>query len=65
MKEAGGRMKLKLGLHGNWVDHREIEAWQKRRAEDGDIGPVKVATEPLPWQKKLAEQNSKDAANGA
>ncbi len=50
-------LKLKLGLHGNWVDSRDIEAWQQRRAADGDVGPVQVATEPLPWQKKLAEQS--------
>lgn len=51
-------LKLKLGLHGNWVDQRDIEAWQKRRGEDGDLGPLQVATEPLPWQKKFfAEQN--------
>jgi carotenoid cleavage dioxygenase len=50
-------LKLKLGLHGNWVDHRDIEAWQARRAESGDVGPVQVATEPLPWQKALAAQN--------
>ena len=49
-------LKLKLGLHGNWVDHRDIEAWQRRRAEDGDVGPLQVATEPLPWQKKMAEK---------
>jgi carotenoid cleavage dioxygenase len=49
-------LKLKLGLHGNWVDHRDIEAWQQRRAENGDVGPVQVAKEPLPWQKKLAGQ---------
>lgn len=46
-------LKLKLGLHGNFVDHRDIEAWQKRRdAGAGDVGPVKIATEPLPWQKE-------------
>jgi len=44
-------LKLKLGLHGNWVDNREIEAWKERRAEGGEVGPVKVATEMLPWQK--------------
>ncbi|KAK4447351.1 carotenoid oxygenase [Podospora aff. communis PSN243] len=44
-------LKVKLGLHGNWVDNRDIEAWKARRAEGGDVGPVKVATEPLPWQK--------------
>lgn len=57
-------LKLKLGLHGNFVDHRDIEAWQQRRAtEGGDVGPVKVATEPLPWQKSRATGQS--AANGA
>ncbi|KAK4113191.1 carotenoid oxygenase [Canariomyces notabilis] len=50
-------LKLKLGLHGNWVDNREIQAWQERRAEDGDVGPVQVAKEPLPWQKQLQGQN--------
>lgn len=46
-------LKLKLGLHGNFVDHRDIEAWQKRRvAGAGDVGPVKIATELLPWQKE-------------
>ncbi|KAL1839255.1 hypothetical protein VTJ49DRAFT_1692 [Mycothermus thermophilus] len=50
-------LKLKLGLHGNWVDQRDIDDWKQRRAEDGDVGPVKVATEPLPWQKKWAEVN--------
>ncbi|KAK8137756.1 hypothetical protein PG984_001136 [Apiospora sp. TS-2023a] len=44
-------LKLKLGLHGNFVDHRDIEAWNKRREEG--LGPVKVATEPLPWQQKM------------
>lgn len=58
-------LKLKLGLHGNWVDHRDIEAWQARRREGGDVGPVKVATEPLPWQKKLAEQKGAAVTNGA
>ncbi|KAK8095336.1 hypothetical protein PG999_013358 [Apiospora kogelbergensis] len=44
-------LKLKLGLHGNFVDHGEVEAWNKRR--DEELGPVKVATEPLPWQQKM------------
>lgn len=57
-------LKLKLGLHGNFVDHRDIEAWQRRRdVEEGDVGPVKVATEPLPWQKRRA-QGENGAANG-
>ncbi|KAH8886952.1 carotenoid oxygenase [Thozetella sp. PMI_491] len=44
-------LKLKLGLHGNFVDHRDIDAWKKRRDANGDIGPVQVAKEMLPWQK--------------
>jgi carotenoid cleavage dioxygenase-like enzyme len=56
-------LKLKLGLHGNFVDHRDIEAWQKRRdARTGDVGPVKVATEPLPWQKKMMEEGESEQA---
>ncbi|KAJ5601579.1 hypothetical protein N7510_011113 [Penicillium lagena] len=43
-------LKLRLGLHGNFVDHREIETWQKRRAPGGEIGPVQVAQKPLDWQ---------------
>lgn len=60
-------LKLKLGLHGNFVDHRDIEAWQKRRDAGGDVGPVKIATEPLPWQKELANGavNGKNGANGS
>ncbi|KAK3365409.1 carotenoid oxygenase [Podospora didyma] len=44
-------LKLKLGLHGNFVDHRDIDAWRERRAEGGDVGPVQTAKEMLPWQK--------------
>jgi carotenoid cleavage dioxygenase len=50
--------KLKMGLHGNFVDHADIEEWEKRRSKDGDVGPLKVAEVPLPWQM----QN--DATNG-
>lgn len=56
-------LALKLGLHGNFVDHRDIEAWQRRRDAGGDVGPVKIATEPLPWQKELA--NGANGANGS
>ncbi|KAJ5971325.1 uncharacterized protein N7479_001243 [Penicillium vulpinum] len=48
--------KLRLGLHGNFVDHKDITAWQKRREEGGEVGPVRAATEPLPWQKQLVSQ---------
>jgi carotenoid cleavage dioxygenase-like enzyme len=43
--------KLRLGVHGNFVDHRDIKAWEERRSEKGDLGPLKPAKEPLPWQK--------------
>jgi len=45
--------KLRLGLHGNFVDHRDIENWQRRRTPGGDVGPLLPAREPLPWQKLL------------
>jgi carotenoid cleavage dioxygenase len=43
-----------MGLHGNFVDQREIEEWEKRRSKNGDVGPAKIATEPLPWQVEEA-----------
>jgi carotenoid cleavage dioxygenase-like enzyme len=43
-------MKLGLGVHGNWVDRSEIEDFAKRRAAEGDLGPLKTAYQPLPWQ---------------
>ncbi len=45
--------KLRLGLHGNFVDQREIETWQELRKENGDLGLVKPALKPLPWQERL------------
>jgi len=58
-------LRLKLGLHGNWVDNRDIEAWKERRAESGDVGPVQVATEMLPWQKAyFAKENAEGETNG-
>jgi len=50
-------LKLKLGLHGNFVDHRDIEAWQDRRAPGGEVGPVKAADKPLAWQTKVLEES--------
>jgi len=44
--------KLRLGVHGNYVDHRDILEWQERRKEGGELGPLEPAKEPLPWQKK-------------
>ncbi|OJD31432.1 carotenoid oxygenase [Diplodia corticola] len=48
-------LKLKLGLHGNWVDAREIEEWTERRREGGVVGPARGAERPLPWQVRLME----------
>ncbi|KAF2178987.1 9-cis-epoxycarotenoid dioxygenase-like protein [Zopfia rhizophila CBS 207.26] len=50
-------VKLRLGLHGNFVEQRELDEWAERRKEGGEVGPAKAATEPLPWQKKLMEAN--------
>lgn len=47
-------LKLRLGLHGNFVDQREVEAWQARRAPGGDVGPVEPAKETLKWQLEAA-----------
>ncbi len=57
--------KLRLGLHGNFVDQREIEEWRKRRSENGDIGPARAASEPLPWQVRMVNGNVNGAVNGS
>lgn len=57
-------LRLRLGFHGNFVDNRDIEAWQERRA--GELGPVQPAKEPLPWQKAFAAARQQNGhANGA
>ncbi|KAF9886733.1 hypothetical protein FE257_011110 [Aspergillus nanangensis] len=43
--------RLRLGLHGNFVDENEIREWRKKR--EGELGPVKPASCPLPWQKEI------------
>lgn len=58
-------VKLRLGLHGNFVEQREIEEWEVRRGEGGDVGPAVAATEPLPWQKKMMEDERTASTNGA
>lgn len=55
-------VKLRLGLHGNFVDHRDLEAWKRRRERDGE--PVTPAEKPLPWQTRFTQQNG-DQNNGA
>lgn len=47
--------KLKLGLHGNWVDGTELEEWGERRKVGGSVGPARAAERPLPWQVKYME----------
>lgn len=49
-------VKLRLGLHGNFIEQKEIDDWTQRRREGGEIGPAKAATEPLPWQKRMLER---------
>ncbi|KAF2006129.1 9-cis-epoxycarotenoid dioxygenase-like protein [Amniculicola lignicola CBS 123094] len=63
-------VKLRLGLHGNFVEQKDLDEWSERRKEGGVVGPAKAATEPLPWQKKLIEEGLKingyggDGTNG-
>lgn len=40
-------LKLRLGLHGNFVEHRDIDTWQARRAPGSDVGPITPAKQPL------------------
>ncbi|OQU96968.1 hypothetical protein CLAIMM_02973 [Cladophialophora immunda] len=57
--------KLRLGLHGNFVEEKEVRAW--REAREQKIGVVKPARSPLPWQRGymivtngVGESNSSD-----
>ncbi|KAF2198131.1 9-cis-epoxycarotenoid dioxygenase-like protein [Delitschia confertaspora ATCC 74209] len=53
-------VKLRLGLHGNFVESKEVEEWKERCKND----PVKVATEALPWQKRMVEENGVGELSG-
>ncbi|KAK0723437.1 retinal pigment epithelial membrane protein-domain-containing protein [Lasiosphaeria miniovina] len=44
--------KLRLGLHSNFVEQAEIDAWKGRH--EAKLGPVK----PLSWQKKAGRTGS-------
>ena len=46
-------LKLKLGLHGNWVDQKDIDEWAEKRQPGSEPGPVKTAEKPLLWQETL------------
>ncbi|KAK1751474.1 putative carotenoid cleavage dioxygenase [Echria macrotheca] len=55
--------KLRLGLHGNFVEQREITAWKEKREKE--LGPVKPAAEPLPWQRGVLHGDKKtNGGNG-
>lgn len=49
-------VKLRLGLHGNFIEQREIEEWAERRKEGGEVGPARPAKELLPWQRGMVER---------
>ena len=51
-------LKLRLGLHGNFVDQRDIDVWNARRQRDGDLGPVQIAKQPMEWQLKAKKQGT-------
>jgi len=60
--------KLRLGLHGNFVDQREIDGWEDRRSKTGGIGKVMPAQQPLPWQREFGGEHPngvKLTTNGA
>ncbi|KAF1966843.1 9-cis-epoxycarotenoid dioxygenase-like protein [Bimuria novae-zelandiae CBS 107.79] len=49
-------VKLRLGLHGNFIEKREVDEWKERRKEGGEVGPAEPAKEALPWQKRMVER---------
>lgn len=54
--------KLRLGLHGNFVETREIKEWKEKR--ERELGPVKPASGPLPWQQKEGASERPNGVNG-
>ncbi|KEZ45542.1 Lignostilbene-alpha,beta-dioxygenase isozyme III [Scedosporium apiospermum] len=56
-------VRMRMGLHGNFVPQNDIDDWNKRR--QGDEGPVRIATEPLAWQAKLAQERGANGVNGS
>lgn len=49
-------VKLRLGLHGNFIEQKDIDDWAEKRKDGGTVGPAKAAAEMLPWQKKVAAE---------
>jgi carotenoid cleavage dioxygenase len=55
-------VKLRLGLHGNFVEQKEIDDWAERRRYGGDVGPQEPARGLLSWQRKLKEEGGLGSA---
>jgi len=55
-------VKLRLGLHGNFIEQKDIDEWAEKRKEGGEVGPAVPAKEMLPWQKKMAEEEGLGSA---
>jgi len=53
-------VKLRLGLHGNFVEEKDLVEWKERRKMGGDVGPAKAAEIPLPWQAQMVESGELD-----
>ncbi len=49
-------IKLRLGVHGTFVNRRELDAWRELREGNGGLGPARPAGNPLPWQIDLAKK---------
>lgn len=63
-------VKLRLGLHGNFVEQKELDDWAQRRSEGGEVGPQKPAEGPMKWQKDRLDKGEyvwpfSETTNGA
>lgn len=57
-------VKLRLGLHGNFVEQKELDDWAERRKQGGEVGPAVPAKDMLLWQKKMQEEEGLGSAVG-
>lgn len=48
-------LRLRMGLHGNFVDERDVVAWRER-VEKGEVR-IKFAEKPLKWQEEIGRSN--------
>ncbi|KAH7159475.1 carotenoid oxygenase [Dactylonectria estremocensis] len=53
-------LRLRMGLHGNFVDQNEIDEWSRRRSEAGDVGPVRVAEKDVKAARHQADEKGED-----